>query len=347
MSVQATPPPAIRGADARAVAVEGGAVAPVAEAPLERFGSIEELQRSITSSNASIRDALRGGQLVERGLLGASGITGPPMRVEITGTDGVGLAALSKLHDHPYAEELATGLAERMGIGHLLVPTVERDGKMVIKFVDALQGREAGLDDADALEAQLRTFYEQRLVGVPADQIAKQARIERQLIQTFDHGLAIADRHKRNIMVERASERPLLIDHSALLLGHHPEDPLVPTMMRTYMQDGHYLDLHQEVQLDAETRALLAERVPAGTVEGMLADLRARPGFAELAGPRLADTAAADSIATRIAGAIETGVLHYRQEPVQEFLFGPMGDALNDHRWMQGAMEGVKQLHLW
>jgi hypothetical protein len=296
--------------------------------------SIAELHARNAQRSAAIRDALLGGEIVQDGVLSSSGITGPPQKLRVV-HEGVGeLRAVGKAAsgNYPLAEQFANDLAERLGIGHLVAPVVERDGRVVIAMVPGVQAREAGVHSADDLEAALRTFYSSRLAGVSADEIASRARIDRQLIQVFDHALGIADRHGRNLLVDAEQGAVTLIDHSEMLLGHRANQPLVPFMMRRFMGGTGSLAPYPVVRLDDDVRAMLRERVPTGTVDQMLDDLRRSAGaaFTKDSAGRLADAAKAGSIGARIESATATGALRSHYMPIPEFLAETAGNWLDD-----------------
>ena len=296
--------------------------------------SIAELHTRLAQRSTAIHDALLGGELVQDGVLSASGITGPPQRLRVF-HEGVGeLRAVGKAAsgNYPLAEQFANDLAERLGIGHLVAPVVERDGRVVIAMMPGVQAREAGVHSADDLEAVLRTFYTSRLTGVSADDIASRARIDRQLVQVFDHALGIADRHGRNLLVDAEQGAVTLIDHSEMLLGHRAKQPFVPFMMRRFMGGTGSLAPNPVVRIDDDVRAMLRERVPAGSVDQMLDDLRRSAGaaFTKDSAGRLVDAAKAGSIGARIESAATTGALRSHYMPIPEFLAETGGNWLDD-----------------
>jgi hypothetical protein len=320
------------GAGATSLLAEPGIDAPAAH-------SIAELHERLAHRSTAIRDALLGGELVQDGVLTASGITGPPQKLRVI-TDGVGeLRAVGKAAsgNYPLAEQFANDLAERLGIGHLVAPVVERVGRVVIAMVPGVQARQAGVHSAADLEASLRTFYAQRLTGVSAEEIASRARIDRQLIQVFDHALGIADRHGRNLLVDAEQGAVTLIDHSEMLLGHRAKQPLVPIMMRRFMGGTRSFAPNPVVRLDDDVRAMLRERVPTGTVDGMLDDLRRSAGaaFTKDSAGRLVDAAKAGSIGARIESATATGALRSHYMPIPEFLAETAGNWLDDSAFLR------------
>lgn len=296
--------------------------------------SIAELHERLRLRSAAIHDALRGGTIVQDGFLTASGKTGPPQRLVVTHETLGDVRAIGKslVGNFPLAEQFANYFAERLGIGHLVAPHVERDGRVVIAMVPGVQAREASVSSAADLEALLRRFYETRLTGVPAEEIANRARIDRQLIQVFDHALAIADRHGRNLLVDADQGALTLIDHSELLYGHRTGAPLAPALMRRFQAGTHLLRPNPVVQLDDDVRALLRERVPPGTVDRMLDDLRAAAGgtLTPAAAGRLANADKARSIGARLNAAIETGALRSRYRAIPEFVMEKIGNLLDD-----------------
>ncbi len=301
--------------------------------------SIAELHERLAHRSTAIRDALLGGEIVQDGVLTASGITGPPQKLRVT-ADAVGeIRAIGKAAsgNYPLAEQFANDLAERLGIGHLVAPVVERDGRVVIAMVPGVQARQAGVNSVDELEAALRTFYAQRLTGVSADEIASRARIDRQLIQVFDHALGIADRHGRNLLVDAEHGAVTLIDHSEMLLGHRAKAPLVPMMMRRFMGGTQSVSLNPVVRLDDDVRAMLRERVPTGTIESMLDDLRSSAGaaFTKDNAGRLVDATKTQFIGARIDSAAATGALRSHYVPIPEFLAETGGNWLDDSAFLR------------
>jgi hypothetical protein len=323
----ATAPPA--GGALPPAAADGAAA--LVEPPRAR--SIAELHARLAERSAAVRDALLGGELVQEGVLGRSGITGPPVLLRAIDPRVGEVEAIGKniSGSYPIAEEFAARFAERLGIGHLVAPTVERDGRIVLALVPGVQARQAHVESAADLEHALRRFYSARLEGVSRAAIADQARIDRQLVQVLDHALAIADRHGRNILVDDAGGAVTLIDHSELLLGNRAAHPLEPTLMRSFLAGRGAHGLDQQVRLDDDVRALVAERMPHGSVDELLADLRARPDFSRATAGRLVDDAAVASITTRLDDTIAHGVLRYRHNPALEVAFEHVGNLLDDH----------------
>lgn len=309
--------------------------------------SIAELHERLAHRSAAIRDALLGGTIAQDGVLAASGITGPPQKLRVTHESVGEIRAIGKAAagNYPLAEQFANDLAERLGIGHLVAPVVERDGRVVIAMVPGVQAREAGVKSADDLEAALRTFYATRLTGVSADEIASRARIDRQLVQVLDHALAIADRHGRNLLVDAKLGAVTLIDHSELLLGHRAEDPLAPFLMRRFQAGSHKLTLNPAVRLDDDVRAMLRERVPTGTIDSMLDELRAGAGaaFTKDAAGRLVDPDLSAAIGRRVESAIDTGVLRSQYRMFPEFMFEHVGNLLDDSALLRTAVKLIRR----
>ncbi|MCW2920561.1 MAG: hypothetical protein JWL76_435 [Thermoleophilia bacterium] len=334
-------PPAAPAAGASMGGASMGAVSLIAEPGIDSApaSSIAELHARLAQRSAAIRDALLGGELVQDGVLAASGITGPPqkLRVIADGVSEIGAIGKSASGNYPLAEQFANDFAERLGIGHLVAPVVERDGRVVIAMVPGVQAREAGVKSADDLEAALRTFYTSRLTGVSADEIASRARIDRQLIQVFDHALAIADRHGRNLLVDADQGAVTLIDHSEMLLGHRAKQPLAPIMMRRFMGGTHSFRPNPVVRLDDDVRAMLRQRVPTGTIETMVDDLRRSSGaaFTKDSAGRLVDGAKVSSIGARLDSAVATGALRSHYMPIPEFLAEQGGNLLDDSAFLR------------
>ncbi len=313
--------------------------------PAPAHPDIQSLQRDLADRSAVVADALRGAALVEDGVLGHSGITGPPMLVHahdpVLGT----VRALSKgaAGNHPMAEEFAERLATQLGIGHLVAPTVERDGRVVVALVDGVQGRHAGVHGARDIERTLRRFYAEQLPHLPSDATANQARIDRQLVQVFDYVLAIKDRHGRNLLVDDPTSRLTLIDHSELLLGNRASDPLEPAMMGAYMAGSSPLPGTHVLVLDDDVQRLVGERVPTGWVDDTLDELRERPNFGADTAGRLADEAAASTIAKRSASVVETGEIRYRFNPFVDFSFEHVGNWLNDSALLRTLVAWIRR----
>lgn len=302
-----------------------------------RARSIAELQERLAERSAAIRDALLGGELVQEGVLGSSGITGPPQLLRVSDPSVGEVRAIGKnaAGTYPIAEEFAVRMANRLGIGHLVAPTVERDERVVMALVPGVQARQAGVNDAKDLEQALQRFYANRLQGVSRAAIADQARIDRQLVQVLDHALAIADRHGRNILVDDVGGAVTLIDHSELLLGHDARRPLEPLLMRGFQAGRGARELHPVVQLDDDVRALVAERMPRGTVDELLRDLRARPDFGPATAGRLADEEAVASITARLEDVAERGQLRSTYKPAIELLMERGGNLIDDHAMLR------------
>lgn len=330
-------PTAATGAAPTAGASVTAAVAATVEPGITavRADSIASLHARLAERSGAIRDALLSGQLVQDGMLDTSGITGPPQRLRVLhdSVGEIGAIGKSAAGNYVLAEQFANDLAERMGIGHLVAPVVERDGRVVIAMVDGVQAREAGLQSANDLEASLRRFYAQHTVGVSPDDIARQARIDRQLVQVFDQALAIADRHGRNLLGNPATGAITLIDHSEMLSGQLDDaHAAAPFMMRRFQAGTGVHSLVQTVRIDDDVRALLRERVPSGTVDSMLEELRAKAGdgFTPERAGRLVDPEKAAAIGKRLDVAAETGLLRSRYIPLREFQYERLGNLLDD-----------------
>ena len=317
-----------------ALDVATDAVTAPSNSPTRARDPFAGFDREALAQNAAMRDALRGGTLVQdpRGRMASSGITGPPQLVQVTDAKLGTVPAIRKqgVGTYPLAEEFATDLAERMGIGYLGAPSVEGDGAVITELVTGTQARKAHVLSSRDLEQAIAGELRARVPGATMAEVADRARIDRQLVQVFDHALAIPDRHGRNLMVD-PGRRVTMIDHSELLGGTANGVAGEPRMMRRYMSGVTTLGARQQVPIDADVRALIAERMPAGTIDTMLGQLRARPGFGPATAGKLVDDGLARTIGERLDDVVTSGVARYRYDAKLEFVFEHFGNLIDDY----------------
>jgi hypothetical protein len=143
----------------------------------------------------------------------------------VVGRDGRRETAVIKSVAQGGAQEVfAYRVARALGIEYLL-PTIGRrdDGAAAIEFVDGKGAWESLVEDSNGLEYALRDNWRARFPDMPAGDIARRSRIDRQLVQVFDYLLANPDRHSNNILINRETGEVKMIDHGLVGVGEPVE----------------------------------------------------------------------------------------------------------------------------
>ncbi len=136
------------------------------------------------------------------------------------------------------AQELfASEVARAIRMEHL-VPAVGRrsDGTAAIEFRPGMAAWMEGVDDGDTLELALRHSHELHDPGADAATIARRARIDRQLTQTFDFLLANGDRNGNNALFDARRGVVSLIDHG--LIDRYGTADGRPIVLEDYMKSA-------------------------------------------------------------------------------------------------------------
>lgn len=273
------------------------AVAQLGTSPLKPTGAVADALtagRLLRTSGDETLDAME--QVLRTGAIDrtnavpvGAGINGELHRVQITSADGArSVWAVEKPAAGQAAqEEFAWKLARAMGIDHY-VPAVARraDGMARIQFREGTNLSVNRITDAATLEHALADSYlRDTTLKLTSQEAAQAARIDRQLLQTFDYLLANNDRHLGNALYDAKTGALSLIDHGhsgrgALSMnrgtqlepslralqvapggGVNQLDPAVVQYLRQRLDDSTIRSLHDGVYEAADIA-----RPPAGTI---------------------------------------------------------------------------------
>ena len=197
-------------------------------------------------------------------LLSDKGVNGQLKSMLIESRDGTqSVRAIERL---PKAESLqedfAWQVARRLGIDYLFPGVAQRagapPGTMMIEMVPGKQLKKLGIENSAQLEKVVHSFYAKNHPELGKAGIAKAARIDVQLLQSFDYILANYDRHTANAMADLATGQAHFIDNGLVAAAEDPLNPLKPTLQHG-LQAG--LGKKGKVKLDPETVEVLRQRL--------------------------------------------------------------------------------------
>jgi hypothetical protein len=203
-------------------------------------------------------------------------------------------AVLKPVHRGGAQELFAYEVARAMKVDHLVQAVGRRsDGTAAMEFRPGSAWRSMGVKDADSLERAFRHGLELRHPELSAGEIARRARVDRQLVQTLDVVLANGDRHGHNGLFDAKRGVVSLIDHG--LIDRRPVSPVdgLPSV-RTYgggVGAKHGANGVTSITVGDEVRQLLAttdraaitrafaqlQRDQARSLDGVGAFARAQP----------------------------------------------------------------------
>lgn len=144
------------------------------------------------------------------------GINGRLGVYEIAGHGAAVPAVIKTVPQGGAHEVFAYEVAKAMRMEHLLPATGRRsNGDAAIEFRPGADFESQGLRSSAALERELARGYE-RARGMAPTAAAKQAHIDRQLLQAFDLVIGNRDRHGRNGLWDARTGTLTLIDHGKM-----------------------------------------------------------------------------------------------------------------------------------
>lgn len=221
----------------RAPASSSAGRAPFSAAAAE---ALELLGTDPLRPTGAVRDALAAGRLVRTGAPEVldhtehvlrsgpidvsartpvgGGINGMLFRVGIADDTVAGAPKLQAVEKSASAqaaqEELGWKLARTLGIDHIVPPVARRaDGVARIEFRSGDSLSKAGIQTTQDLDEALTASYlDDAALALSPTEAAQAARIDRQLLQTFDYLLANNDRHLGNALYDAARGQLSFID---------------------------------------------------------------------------------------------------------------------------------------
>jgi hypothetical protein len=243
------------------------------------------LQRD-PAERSVVERALRSGRTVAwHGTVGGEGNISGALRVldrEDPETGTVVRAIEKRVHSNSHLEELASVLADRAGIGHL-VPVAVRPPDGALDGVESgaallehVPGRPFGdtkfFATQGALDRVLRGVHELARPDMSKAANLRAARIDRQLAQVLDYVLANDDRHIWNVL--RDPGRVSLIDWGYSGMGTKGPNKLEP-QLRNWINDTSDLRKRPKtVRLDDAIVDYLRQHLPAGSVRSTAIELK-------------------------------------------------------------------------
>jgi len=216
------------------------------------------LRTGPTEQVAALETALRDGAFTSAGeTIGGTNLNGALALGTIRhGTSTVPVVIKPATADAAQ-EAFASSIARDMGIDYLVPRAVPRaDGSVAMERVPGYEFLTSSVYNDRSLETALRRSYQVQHPELPARDMARAARIDRQLVQVFDYVLANSDRHQLNGLRDRPSGRISFIDQGNLAHGE-TADPLRPRLNATYQPAGP----GEAIPVDEDVRTILRERL--------------------------------------------------------------------------------------
>lgn len=213
------------------------------------------------AERAAVRDVLAVGRMGRAGASHVRGGVNGTLDVRTFTDDAAGRrvrAVLKPIAGGGAQEVFAYEVARAMHLDHL-VPAVarRRGGVAAIELRPGKSFTGQQIFNANALEHALRHGRRLRDPDAAPATIARQARVDRELVQAFDAVLANGDRHGSNALFDARTGALSLIDHG--LIDRYDPQGRIPTV-RTFLGGANArrgADRVWHIPLSVETRAIL------------------------------------------------------------------------------------------